>query len=114
MQFRALSAKGGKNMRDDFAVFILTHGRPEKVFTLNSLKAGNYSGKWYIVIDNEDDTEDEYRRLYGDRVLQFDKVAVSKTFDTAEGAKHMRLHHKVSWNACTPKIINEKWRKCNK
>jgi hypothetical protein len=77
-------------MRDDFAVFILTHGRPEKVFTLNSLKAGNYSGKWYIVIDNEDDTEDEYRRLYGDRVLQFDKVAVSKTFDTADLSEDRR------------------------
>ena len=71
-------------MRDDFAVFILTHGRPDKIVTLNSLQAGNYSGKWYIVIDNEDDTEDEYRRLYGDRVLQFDKLAVSKTFDTAD------------------------------
>lgn len=77
-------------MRDDFAVFILTHGRPEKIVTLNSLKAGNYSGKWYIVIDNEDDTEDEYRQLYGDRVLQFDKLAVSKTFDTADLSEDRR------------------------
>lgn len=77
-------------MRDDFAVFILTHGRPDKVVTLNSLKAGNYSGKWYIVIDNEDDTEGEYRQLYGDRVLQFDKLAVSKTFDTADLSEDRR------------------------
>jgi hypothetical protein len=77
-------------MRDDFAVFILTHGRPDKVVTLNSLKAGNYSGKYYIVIDNEDDTEEEYRRLYGDRVLQFDKLAVSKTFDTADLSEDRR------------------------
>lgn len=71
-------------MRDDFAVFILTHGRPEKVVTLKSLQSGNYTGKWYIVIDNEDDTENEYRQLYGDKVLQFDKLAISKTFDTAD------------------------------
>ena len=77
-------------MRDDFAVFILTHGRPDKVVTLNSLMAGNYSGKWYIVIDNEDDTEDEYRRLFGDKVLQFDKLAISKTFDTADLAEDRR------------------------
>lgn len=30
------------------------------------------------------------------------------------GAKHKRLHHKIDWNACAPKILNEKWRKCNK
>lgn len=77
-------------MRDDFAVFILTHGRPEKVVTLKSLQSGNYTGKWYIVIDNEDDTENEYRRLYGDKVLQFDKLAISKTFDTADLAHDRR------------------------
>ena len=30
------------------------------------------------------------------------------------GDKHMRIHHKINWNACAPKILNEKWRKCNK
>lgn len=77
-------------MRDDFAVFILTHGRPKKIVTLNSLKAGNYSGKWYVVIDNEDDKEDEYRKLYGDKVLQFDKLEISKTFDTADLSEDRR------------------------
>lgn len=77
-------------MRDDFAVFILTHGRPEKIVTLNSLKAGNYTGEYYIVIDNEDDKEDEYRRLYGDKVIQFDKLAISKTFDTADLSEDRR------------------------
>lgn len=77
-------------MRDDFAVFILTHGRPEKIVTLNSLKVGNYSGKWYIVIDNEDDKEDEYRKLYGDKVLQFDKLEISKTFDTVDLSEDRR------------------------
>ncbi len=39
---------------DDFAVFILTHGRPDTIRTLDTLKRGNYTGKWYLVIDNED------------------------------------------------------------
>lgn len=71
-------------MRDDFAVFILSHGRPSKIYTIESLQKGNYTGKYYVVIDNEDDTEKEYKRLYGDKVLQFDKKAVSETFDTGD------------------------------
>lgn len=71
-------------MRDDFAVFILSHGRPNKIYTIESLQKGNYKGKYYVVIDNEDDTEKEYRKLYGDKVLQFDKKAVSETFDTGD------------------------------
>lgn len=27
------------------------------------------------------------------------------------GDKHKRVHHKVNWNSCCPKILNEKWRK---
>jgi hypothetical protein len=77
-------------MRDDFAVFILTHGRPNKVVTVDSLLAGGYSGKWYIVIDNEDETENKYRELFGDRVLQFDKLQISKTFDTADLSQDRR------------------------
>ena len=77
-------------MRDDFAVFILTHGRANNVITAKTLKQQGYTGKWYIVIDNEDDTEDEYRKIYGDRVLQFDKLAISKTFDTMDTQKDRR------------------------
>ena len=77
-------------MRDDFAVFILTHGRPDKIVTLKSLKKGNYSGKWYVVIDNEDDKESEYRRKYGDHVLQFDKKGISETFDTMDLSEDRR------------------------
>lgn len=77
-------------MRDDFAVFILTHGRANNVITVKTLKQQGYTGKWYIVIDNEDDQECEYRRIYGDRVLQFDKLAISKTFDTMDTQQDRR------------------------
>lgn len=72
-------------MRSNFAVFILSHGRANRVLTLDTLKKCNYTGKWYIVIDNEDDKADEYYKKYGkDRVLMFDKLAISKTFDTCD------------------------------
>ena len=72
-------------MRDDFAVFILTHGRPDNVITLKTLQRGNYTGKWYMVVDNEDKTVDEYKKNFGDEhVIVFDKLAISKRFDTAD------------------------------
>lgn len=68
-------------MRDDFAIFILSHGRPE-VKTLDTLlHSCNYTGKYYIFIDDEDDTADEYKRLYGDHIIQFSKKAMVGTFD---------------------------------
>lgn len=71
-------------MRDDFAVFILTHGRPGKVFTYKSLLRSGYTGKIFIVVDNEDATVEEYRLKYGDKVIEFNKLEVSKTFDNGD------------------------------
>ncbi len=76
---------------DDFAVFILTHGRPDTIRTLDTLKRGNYTGKWYLVIDNEDKQAERYYEKYGkERVIMFDKLAVSKTFDTADLSQERR------------------------
>lgn len=77
-------------MRDDFAVFILSHGRADHVITAKTLKKQGYTGKWYIVIDNEDEQENRYRELYGDKVLQFDKKAVAEKFDTMDTQKDRR------------------------
>lgn len=78
-------------MRNDFAVFILSHGRPNNVITLNTLKKANYTGKWYIIIDNEDKTADKYYKKYGaDKVIMFDKLEFSKKFDTADLSQERR------------------------
>jgi hypothetical protein len=71
-------------MLDDFAVFILTHGRPNKVITYDTLRRRGYTGPIYIIIDNEDKTADTYRRIYGDKVIVFDKAAIAKTFDEGD------------------------------
>lgn len=67
---------------DNFCIFILSHGRPDNVKTIKALEEAGYTGKWYIVIDNEDETADEYFKNFGDKVLMFDKKAESETFDT--------------------------------
>ena len=74
----------------DFCVFILTHGRPDKQTTTQSLKRHGYTGPIFYVIDDEDDTEDEYRERYGDHVLQFSKEAISKTFDEGDNFSDRR------------------------
>lgn len=71
-------------MRDDFCAFILTHGRPDRVKTYDTLLKAGYTGKIYIVIDDEDKTEPEYRKRYGDKVLQFGKAEIAKTFDEGD------------------------------
>ena len=69
-------------VRDDFAVFILSHGRADSVLTVNTLKRQGYTGKYYIVLDNEDNQHDRYVENFGEEhILVFDKEAAGKTFD---------------------------------
>ena len=88
-------------MRDDFAIFILTHGRANNVVTLKALKASNYTGRYYLVIDNEDKQADEYYRLYGkDKVIMFDKLKKSTEFDTCDVPDAKRNAIVYARNAC--------------
>ena len=77
-------------MNKDFAVFILTHGRPENVVTYNTIKNQGYTGDIYIVIDNEDKSADTYYKNFGDKVIMFDKKAIAKTFDEADNFEDRR------------------------
>lgn len=70
---------------NNFCVFILTHGRPDKIITLETLKKCNYQGDYYLIIDNEDEKADEYYEKFGkDKVIMFDKLKISKEFDTGD------------------------------
>ena len=77
-------------MCDDFAALILTHGRANNVKTVKSLQKAGYTGRYYIVIDDEDSQEDEYRRIYGDRVIRFCKEARAKITDVGDTSKERR------------------------
>lgn len=72
-------------MRDDFAVFILTHGRAENVVTFRTLQRLGYSGKWFMIIDDEDDQAPLYYQKFGrDHVIMFDKKAAYDRADTMD------------------------------
>jgi hypothetical protein len=80
-------------------VFILTHGRPDRVYTYNTLKKSGYTGKVYIVIDDEDKTAEEYRKRFGDAVLQFSKEQVAREFDEGDNFNDRRAIF-YARNAC--------------
>jgi hypothetical protein len=69
---------------ESFCVLILSHGRPDNLATLAALHRQGYTGPWYIVIDDEDPTGQEYRDRYGDHVVTFSKSEVAQTFDQAD------------------------------
>ena len=66
----------------NFAVFIITHGRPHNQKTLQLLVEMNYTGKVYLVVDDQDNTVDEYKALYGDKVVVFSKDTYVAYTDT--------------------------------
>lgn len=57
----------------NIAVFILTHGRADNVETYKTLRDCGYTGKIYLVIDDEDEQEQRYRENYGAQIVQFCK-----------------------------------------
>jgi len=86
-------------MREDFCIFIISHGRPDKVITYATLAKAGYTGKLYIVIDDEDKTGNDYRAKYGDQVLMFSKEELSKTFDEGDNFNNRRTTT-YARNAC--------------
>lgn len=90
-----------KNMENkDFAVFILTHGRPDNVKTLSTLKKCGYTGKIYFIVDNEDKTIEQYQKNYGiENVKIFDKKAMADEVDEGNNFDERRtITH--ARNAC--------------
>lgn len=86
--------------QSDFAIFILTHGRPTNIKTMATLKECGYTGKLYLVVDDEDKTLDKYIANFGkDRVVVFnkkemaDQVDEGNNFDERRTITHAR-------NAC--------------
>lgn len=84
----------------DFVIFILSHGRPDNVLTYKTLKKCGYTGDIYFVVDNEDNSVDEYRKNFGtDRVIVFnkkkeaDRIDEGNNFDNRKVIVHAR-------NAC--------------
>lgn len=69
------------NQSKNLAIFILSHGRPDNVITYSSLRKQGYTGKIYIIVDDEDKTIEQYRKIYGEQVIVFSKSDYEGTFD---------------------------------
>jgi len=80
-----------KNMENNqFAVFIMVHGRPDKMWTYNTLRKCGYTGKIFLVADNLDKTLNEYKLKYGNELLVFDKKEASKEMDSGDNTGDLR------------------------
>jgi len=67
-----------------FAVFILTHGRPDKVVTYQSLRKSGYTGDIYLICDDGDKTLDQYKKNYNEKVIVFSKKDYKEKFDVMD------------------------------
>ena len=67
-----------------FACFILTHGRPDNQRTYATLRKRGYTGKIYLIVDDEDVTGDQYRSKYGNEVITFCKEEAARETDRGD------------------------------
>lgn len=85
---------------ESFCVFIISHGRPDKVVTLRTLKKAGYTGQIFIVCDNEDKTIEDYRKNHGaEMVLVFDKPHYASLVDSCDNFQNRRTTTHAR-NAC--------------
>jgi len=74
----------------EFAVFILTHGRPGNVITYDTLRKSGYTGPIFLIVDDLDKTRKEYEKRFPKEVVVFDKKASARTFDGVDNFPDMR------------------------
>ena len=80
-----------KTKNDDFGVLILTHGRPDSVLTVDSLRKQGYTGPIKIVLDDEEKHVETYRERFGEEnVIIFSKKEASEIVDVMDNQGHFR------------------------
>lgn len=92
-----------QKIRSDFVTFILTHGRPNSVVTYDTLRNTGYTGEIVLVLDNEDKTIDEYKRIYESKpktgIYVFDKSDIASRYDEVDTGEDRRAIF-YARNAC--------------
>lgn len=71
----------------DFVVFILTYWRPNKVITYDVLRKQWYTWKIYLLCSTDDKMLDEYKKIYKEDVIVFNKNDYKNTFDIGDNFK---------------------------
>lgn len=87
-------------MNKPFCVFIISHGRADKVVTLRTLKKHGYTGPTFIVCDNEDKSLDQYKKNFDPlNILVFDKLKYALQVDNCDNFQNRRTTTHAR-NAC--------------
>lgn len=79
-------------MKNNFAVFILTHKRPNKQITLNMLREQGYTGKIYLIVDDLDETVDELKENHSSEaeIVIFNKEEMYNKIDTVDNFHNLK------------------------
>ena len=75
---------------ENFAVFILTYGRPDNVITYKTLKKQGYTGEIYFVCSTDDKTIPKYEENYPNQVITFNKEDYHEKFDIGDNFNDRR------------------------
>lgn len=77
---------------NNYCVFILTHGRPNNVLTYKTLLKCGFNGNVYFVVDDEDQSVNEYINNFGiDKVKIFNKKQVADQIDEANNFDNRKV-----------------------
>ena len=84
-----------KNMENNkLVVFILSHGRPNNVKTYETLKRYGFKGEIYFIVDDEDNTLNEYIKNFGvDNVKVFNKKQMADNVDEGNNFDNRKVKY---------------------
>lgn len=71
----------------DIPIMIMSYKRPGKMHTARVLRELQYE-PWFIVVDDEDPTLEEYRQKFGDRVVVFDYSEARRNVDMGDNINY--------------------------
>ena len=87
-------------MNKNLLAIIITHGRPDHVRTLNSLREAGYTGPVAFLLDTDDTTYPQYVERFGlENVFQFSKNDIEKQFPPADNFNNQMTTY-YARNAC--------------
>ena len=78
-----------RESKRNFAAFILSHGRAESLSTYDALRKCGYTGKIYIIVDDQDDQIELYKQKYKKQVIVFNKAKAWKKVDCGDATANM-------------------------
>lgn len=67
-----------------YAIFIPTYKRPDNVITYKTLKNANYTGKIYLIVGDDDEMLEDYKKKYKDSVIVFSKEKIRPSVDMCD------------------------------